>query len=415
MNKTLGLKKWVVIGSGPAGVTYLTQLLSRKIQPSDLMWIDESFNGGAFSKYKDVPGNTKVKTFIHWATSNSILKSLSQESPDPLNELKSLDPEKSCSLGIVQKLISNYTNQLRKIVPSKQAKVTKLEFDNLNHTWKTVTSSKSDDISQQSGHPLDQSLSFDKSESFLSECVCIATGARPLPHTNLHLGFPEKKVLSVADSLNLDYLRSNIKSGDVIGIIGGSHTAFLIMYLINSLNIPDVKIVNFHRGAVRHAVFKDGFILYDNTGLKGEISEWVASILAKKHKPNFELTRISVNASEDQLSEKIRECNKFVYANGFGSCSIPEIIYKLPEAVGYECNTDINPNISAFIQYSNLNGAIMTPSNTNGEQVIEGLYGFGFAFPEKVITRIGEKECNVGMAKFAVCAEKWLGKIKLEK
>ena len=129
MNKPLILKKWVVIGSGPAGVTYLTQLLCKKIEPNDLMWIDESFNGGAFSKYKNVPGNTKVKTFIHWATSNSILKSLSQESSDPLNELKSLDPEKSCNLGIVHKLISNYTNQLRKIVHSKQAKVTKLEFD----------------------------------------------------------------------------------------------------------------------------------------------------------------------------------------------------------------------------------------------------------------------------------------------
>lgn len=411
MNKITNLKQWVVIGGGPAGVTYLTQLISNKISPDNIMWIDESFTGGAFDKYKDVPGNTKVKTFIHWASSNSMLKSLSEDgSSDPLKELRALDQEKSCSLGNIHKIMINYTNQLRKIIPSKQGKVLKLEFDPLSNFWKafifpTLPSNTKQDSQEKP--------SLDKCEVIISKNICMATGARPLGHTGLHLGLCGKQVIPFEKSLDLNFLKSNLKSGDILGIVGGSHSAFVIMYLIHSLNIPNIKIINFFKDEIRYAVYKKDFTLYDNTGLKGDIADWTISILEKGQKPNFKLTRISVSESDESLSQKIKECNKFVYAHGFGKCPIPQIIYRLPEAIGYEDKTEINPNISGFISNSNTNGSITVPSNTKGEIVVEGLYGFGFCFPEKVITRIGELEYNVGLAKFAGCADRWIKQTKL--
>ena len=44
---------------------------------------------------------------------------------------------------------------------------------------------------------------------------------------------------------------------------------------------------------------------------------------------------------------------------------------------------------------------------------VKGLYGFGFAFPEKIVTRIGEVEYNIGLSKFATCADKWIKNTKL--
>jgi len=396
------LRQWVVIGAGPSGVSYLTQLLSLNVKPESILWIDPELNGGAFRKYRDVPGNTKVKGFMSWALGNPFIKSLANDASDPLKELKSIDLEKTCNLSIVHDVLLKYTDQLKRIVPTKQGKVSRMEYNHSDSYWmldvtESVVGSKSED----------------KPSIINSTNVCLATGCSPQKHTNLHIGLPNKRVISLENALNLNFLKANIKSGETIAVVGGSHSAFVVMYLLDQLKIPDLKVVNAYRGTVRYAEYKKDFILYDNTGLKGVVAEWAREILEGQRKPNFKLERIDVDAEEGQLSRAVPHCSSFVYAHGFARCPVPEIIYKLPEACGYDGKTDIRPNIVPFMDYSNVNGRIIVPCTNGGCRPIEGLYGFGFAFPEKIITRIGELEHHIGLAKFALCAEKWLKHTKL--
>ena len=68
-------------------MAYLTQLMSMDVPAKDLLWVDREFRGGIFYKYTDVPGNTKVKYFMQWATGNKIMKQLSEHPSNPLADL----------------------------------------------------------------------------------------------------------------------------------------------------------------------------------------------------------------------------------------------------------------------------------------------------------------------------------------
>lgn len=403
--KNAEVKEWTVIGAGAAGISYLTQLLSTRLDSKDALWIDQEFNGGAFKDYQDVPGNTKVSGFITWATANSELKKLASHSSNPLEELRKLNPEDTCGLGIVHKVMARYTKLLQQQVDHRTGYVCKLEFDNNSSVWNIFIkqNSSAEGTNSNQNQPV----------VLKSRNVCLATGAKPLVHTNLHLGLPNKETISFSDALNLNYLKTNVKSGDVIGIVGGSHSAFVMMYLFEQLNIPNLSIVNFYKGEVRYAVYKKDFILYDNTGLKGKVGAWAKSILEGKAKTNFGLTRINVATEEQKVSEYIPRCSKFIYAHGFVKSMIPEIIYKLPEAVGFDEVKDVKPNIAPFLEYSNINGRMMVPSSFQDFVPVEGLYGFGYGFPEKIITRVGEMEYNIGLMKFGMCAERWISMIKM--
>lgn len=58
-----------------------------------------------------------------------------------------------------------------------------------------------------------------------------------------------------------------VKPDDVIGVVGSSHSAILV--LRNLLNLPEgsiKKVVNLYRSPLLYAEYKEGYILYDNTG-----------------------------------------------------------------------------------------------------------------------------------------------------
>jgi len=228
-------KDWVVVGAGPAGLTYLAKLLSLKVAPERILWVDEAFDGGAFAKYKDVPGNTKVKSFMTWALSNSHLQELSKHPSKPLSHLKSLDQEKSCTLGEVHDVIKNYTSQLLSRIPHYYCPVSELEYNNVGQFWKVFLDQKASALQRSS-------TSASPPDMVVTRNVCLAIGGEPLRHTNLHLGHPNKKLIDLYTALSFSGLQTNISPGDTIAIIGGSHSAFVIMYLLHKLNIPNVKI-----------------------------------------------------------------------------------------------------------------------------------------------------------------------------
>jgi hypothetical protein len=398
-------KDWVVVGAGPAGLTYLAKLLSLRVAPESILWVDEAFDGGAFAKYKDVPGNTKVKSFISWALSNSYLQDLSKHPSKPLAHLESLDQEKSCTLGEVHDVIKNYTSQLLSRVPHYYGPVSELEYNNVGQFWKVF-------LNDKTKAPLQTSSSASQSDMLVTRNVCLAIGGEPLRHTNLHIGHQNKKMIDLYTALSLSGLQANVSPGDTIAIVGGSHSAFVIMYLLHKLNIPNVKIVNFYRDPLRFAVYMQDFILYDNTGLKGEVAQWTKSILEGNSAPNFSLERIHID-DEAKMTDAIQRAGKFIYTHGFGRSRMPRIIYDLPDVRLCSEIPKPRPNIAGYLSYSNINGAIEVPSQSKGTITIEGLYGFGLAFPEKVITPVGELEMNIGLGKFGVLAHNWLKHTKL--
>ena len=82
--------------------------MSMGVPAEDLLWVDREFRGGIFYKYTDVPGNTKVKTFIEWATGNKIMKQLSSHRSDPLAEIRKIGSDYTCGLDVVYRIMMNY-------------------------------------------------------------------------------------------------------------------------------------------------------------------------------------------------------------------------------------------------------------------------------------------------------------------
>ena len=400
-------KDWVVVGAGPAGLTYLAKLLSLKVAPERILWVDPTFQGGAFSKYRDVPGNTKVKSFVAWALSNSYLKELSEHPSNPLKHLNSLDPEKACKLGEVHDVVNNYTAQVLAHIPSYQGSVSELEYNKVGEFWKVFINQPSGTSGQRSSQNQDSA-----DYMVLSKNVCLAIGGEPLRHTNLHVGHQGKQAIDLHTALSLQGLKDKVFPGDKVAIIGGSHSAYVVMYLLNQLNIPNLKVINLYRDPVRFAVYMKDFILYDNTGLKGQVADWAKGVLDGTIVPNFSLERVHIEDAP-KMTDAIQRAGKFIYTHGFGRSKMPRIIYDLPDVRQCDELPKARPNIAGFLDYSNLNGAIEVASQSKGSVRIEGLYGFGLAFPEKVVTPVGELEMNIGLAKFGMCAEKWLKHTKL--
>lgn len=95
---------------------------------------------------------------------------------------------------------------------------------------------------------------------------CPCSGPHPRPHdsakhyshlTALDLDtFPKPSVLGTA-----------IPAGSKVGVAGSSHSAVLV--LKNPYELGNVSIVNFSGSPLLYAIYKDDWILYDNTGFKG--------------------------------------------------------------------------------------------------------------------------------------------------
>ena len=58
-----------------------------------------------------------------------------------------------------------------------------------------------------------------------------------------------------------------------MAIYGSSHSGMLVVR--NFYLAGCKKIINFYVDPILHAEYENGWIRYDNTGLKGECSDWV--------------------------------------------------------------------------------------------------------------------------------------------
>jgi hypothetical protein len=153
--------------------------------------------------------------------------------------------------------------------------------------------------------------------------------------------------------------------------------------------------------AFRYAVDKGDWILYDNTGLKGQVATWTrenVDIPAPNLPFSYHLCPMSeleglAKGENHEILDLLKSVKKVIVAVGYKRNELPEIkiedVVVQESQIGYDGGSDC--------------GRLL---NAGTKAHLPRLFGYGIAFPEKVVDRMGNAEDSVGMIKFA----RYLGK-----
>jgi hypothetical protein len=96
----------------------------------------------------------------------------------------------------------------------------------------------------------------------------------------------------------------------------------------NLYELDKVSVVNFYRSPLLYAIYKDGWILYGNTGLKGIAADWTREVLAAEDLPP-RLCRVNLKADgrleEEIYNAELKDCTHLVSAIGYEMNPLPQI------------------------------------------------------------------------------------------
>ncbi|KAJ5975262.1 hypothetical protein N7481_008969 [Penicillium waksmanii] len=362
----------VVVGAGPAGVAVVGNLLERQL--GSIAWIDPSFESGRVNrKYREVPSNTKVSFFQSYATSLQPFRTIIENTPRPnaFTTMAKLDQENTCHLHYAADMIRGLTNGLVKMeqVYAYQGFVTA-----------ATLSSKPDQarwtvrIKQSSGNEANE-LEIETSR------LILCTGSHP---TNLPVPIP---VLS-------ETLPTTKPT--TVAVVGASHSAILALLNLVTLaqsSHPHLRVKWFTRHKLRYAEFMDGWILRDNTGLKGLAADFARTQLEEGVLGSSDagkiVTKVDCAGGEAREKEMYRahlpDCDYITQAVGFTRDPLPQLVK----------GDDAEP---LSMEFDHETGAFHE-SAPAGEK-IPGLFGAGIAFPQRVVDPYGNVEYAVGFFKF---------------
>lgn len=368
----------LVIGAGPGGLTAVACLLDNGA--SSVAWCDPHFLAGRWGEnYGEVPSNTKVALFLDFVKASPFLSQLVAEAerPNAYTFLEGLEQDKGCMIRHAADLVVFLAQQMRlkrkdrvRLIdgrvlgldlarkPAAAAAATKAD------TW-TAT------ISGETG-----------TTSLLSPRVVLATGSAPVtpPH-------PALPILNLDTALTPTKLARHLSSPTSprsLAVVGSSHSAILALKNITDL-APHRAVTHFYRQELRFAEYMPGWILYDNTGLKGMAADWARNVY-----PTLEqIKKVRLPGAPTSASGSEVETEAAVYARELDAAEA-EAVY----AVGFRPiprpRITVDGEPVANPAFDNLSGAFDLP----------GLFGCGIAFPERVTDPRGNVEHAVGMFKF---------------
>ncbi|KAK3697144.1 hypothetical protein LTR37_017640 [Vermiconidia calcicola] len=397
----------VVVGSGPAGITCVGNLLERKLAP--ILWVDDGFDGGRVNKqYREVPSNTKVKTFIDFAEAVSPFRRIIGRTPsesnsrsdtasiksklDRLQKMRDLDPEKGCRLSYAADMCLTLTEGLKQTpeVATHQGRVAEAVLDEnpaFPAQWAVRLKPDTSDSNSVS--------------SVLTKRLVLCTGSSP-NNDPLPIYIPNIQVLDLDAALSPTQLSQAISplGPTTIAVIGASHSAVLVLmnlYNLAASSKPDLRIRWLTRHPLRYAEFMDGWILRDNTGLKGEAADWAKANLEPdvfKHSDVSKyMSRIDYDKGDEEgtFEENLQGCNFYVQAIGYSPNPLPML------------KTSRGKDITPY--FDNERGTFNYVKESDGGSVgdlarVPGLYGAGIAWPERVRDPHGNVELAVGFWKF---------------
>lgn len=323
---------WAVIGAGPAGIAAVGKLLDANIAPNDIMWFDPAFQVGDLGQlWQNASSNTSVKLFLSFL--HGVASFGYHKAPDfPLNHLA---PHATCTLSRIVEPLQWVTNHLK-----TQVKTYQTTIHQLHHAQRTWVLKSHD-------------------HTFHAKQVILATGS--VPET---LPYPIK-ALPFEIAINPVRLAQSVNRQHTYGVFGSSHSAIMIMHHLVDLGVK--KIINFYRSPCRYAVHMGDWILFDNTGLKGESAAWARAYIDGDIPNNIS----RYLATEAHISRYLSHCDEVIFAVGF------------------------KPRTQLLIEdYHALAG------NPHVGILAPGLFGVGIAYPELVTDPYGNREFNVGLWKF---------------
>lgn len=333
--------EWTVIGAGPAGIAAVGKLIDGGVKPLDIAWVDPRFQVGDLGeKWQRVSSNTKVKLFTKFLEECDVFRF--RMAPD--FKIKHLNPEATCLLGEIAAPLKWVSDHLKVAVHPYEAQATTLSLK--NQQWEVGLGS----------------------EAIQSKNVVLAIGATPKK-----LNFPNLEEIPLETALNDQLLEKENLGNDTVAVFGSSHSSMIVLQ--NLLKTSVKKILNFYRSPNKYALYMGDWILFDNTGLKGESAAW-----ARQHIDGTWPERLKrYPFSDPNFQKELASCTKVVYTVGFSPRTPPKTA-QFPDLV---CN--------------DRNG-ILAP----------GLFGLGIAYPEKVEDPFGNEEYNVGLWKFMTYLSKVL-------
>ena len=398
----------VVVGAGPAGVTCVGNLLERKVEP--ILWVDDGFNGGRVNrKYREVPSNTKVGLFVDFATALAPFRKIVSGTPsrdrwdepsesdgvavsgkeDRLRDLRGLDQTKGCQLSYAADMVVMLTEGLSRTpgVHTARGRVGEGVIDESTGKW-TVRI----DSPEQSEHNISTAQ---------TQRLILCTGSSPTdtPLPGKVSGLPSLDLDTALSPTALSRQLSPL-GPTTISVIGASHSAILVLrnlYNLAASSKPDLKIKWFTRHALRYAEYMDGWILRDNTGLKGEAAVWAKENLEPETFPQSPVSKHVEAISYDKgkelevFEQHLPGSNFVVQAIGYTRDPLPAL--KTAEGMA------VTP------YYDHEQGCFNYVKEVEGAQVSEparlpGAYGAGIAWPERVRDPYGNVEYAVGFFKF---------------
>ncbi|KAI0970735.1 hypothetical protein F4678DRAFT_100983 [Xylaria arbuscula] len=385
----------VVVGAGPGGITVLGNLLEHgtELRPEErkLVWVDPHFQGGRVNaSYREVPSNTKVGLFVQFANDvlpfGAIVKATPQ--PNALTALQELPQDQGCTLSYAADMCLMLTRGLivHPGVQSHRGKVTSATLDERSNLW---------------------TVGFDDGQHVTTPKIALCTGSAPVSKPLPIIEKIDQQSLSPVDldvALTPSILATTFDpaANTTVAVIGASHSAILVLMNLVSLassSHPHLRIKWFTRNKLRYAEYMDGWILRDNTGLKGQAAEWARQNLDDETFSNSPVSKVitkvwTAGKEEAAYRAVFPGCTHIVQAVGYARNPLPrlEVIEK-----------DGGPAKPLQVVYDNLSGRFYNQdgSKTGPEgKYVPGLFGAGIAFPERVTDPHGNVEYAVGFWKF---------------
>lgn len=328
--------QWAVVGAGPAGIAAVGKLLDNGILPDRILWLDPYFDVGDLGAFWfTVSSNTKVKFFNHFLLN---VKSFNYKESASQFKLNQLHEDETCTLTHVVEPLQWITNHLLTKVKAVKTTVHKMALS--ERVW-----------ALSSSH-----------ECYKAQNVILATGALPSS-----LDYPGLDVIPFYDAIDKKKLAAQVNNKNTYGVFGSSHSALIIVRYLVELGMN--KVINFYRSPCRYAIELDDWILFDNTGLKGDTALWVRENIDGILPANL----VRYTASKQNIDRYLPECDQVIYAVGFEK--------RKNIVIGDYEETHYNPHIG-----------IIGP----------GLFGLGIAYPECKTDPFGNVESQVGLWKFMV-------------
>ena len=326
--------QWAVVGAGPAGIAAVGKLIDSGVPSKAILWIDPRFNVGDLGHYwQHVSSNTTVGRFLDFLKASQAFQYDETSSHFRLNQLPR---ETTCVLNEVVEPLQWVTKQLRGQVESVEDGVQKLTLT--HNLWHLHTTEA----------------------VFQARSVVLATGAQPIQLTH-----PNVSVIPLETALDRDKLSQTINKQETYAVFGSSHSAMIVVRELIELGVHNV--INFYRQPCRYAIDLGDWIVFDNTGLKGDTAAWVKQNIDGVQPVN--LSRYLSN--EANLARYLPECQHVVYAVGF-SRRPSFTIEGYADVIHNPHNGIIGPN----------------------------LFGLGIGFPELATDPLGHVESQVGLWKF---------------